>query len=87
MSDVTRGENARQVIDNPAYQEAWDDLEEAYIEALIEQDKEADGPRFRLSEGIKVLRMVKRHLESTMEAGDVKAKDLREIENGKRSFF
>lgn len=89
MSEETaaRGESARQVLDNPQYREAWTDLEAAYIEALIDLDRADDDAARRLREGVKVLRMVKRHLESTLEAGQVAAKDIREIELGKKSFF
>lgn len=65
---IRRGEEARQVLDSPLMQEAFSDLEQAYVEALIACDATDDLGRFRLSEGMKVLRLVRRHLESYVEA-------------------
>jgi len=60
---------ARALLDAPLLQEAFTDLEQAYVEALLECKKEDDLGRFRLSEGMKVLRLVRRQLESYVEAG------------------
>jgi len=65
---LRRAEDARQLLDAPLLQEAFTDLEQAYVEALLDCDADNDLGRFRLTEGMKVLRLVRRHLESYVEA-------------------
>lgn len=53
---LRRAEEAKEVLSHPALADAFADLEQAYVEALLECKKEDDLGRFRLSEGMKVLR-------------------------------
>lgn len=68
---LRQAEDARQLLTAPLLQEAFSDLEQAYVEALLDCAADNDLGRFRLTEGIKVLRLVRRHLESYVEAGMV----------------
>lgn len=84
---VRRAEEAKAVLSDPALKEAFADLEQAYVEALLECKKEDDLGRFRLSEGMRVLRLVKRHLESHVEAGALAVRDLEDLRRGRSGLW
>ncbi|MEQ9111214.1 MAG: hypothetical protein RIF37_00555 [Rhodospirillaceae bacterium] len=78
---------ARAVLEAPLLQEAFTDLEQAYVEALLACEKEDDLGRFRLSEGMKVVRLVRRHLESYVEAGALTMNDIQELRRGRKGIW
>ena len=84
---LQRAEEAKEVLSHPALAEAFTDLEQAYVEALLECRKEDDLGRFRLSEGMKVLRLVKRQLEAHVEAGDLAAHEVQELRRGNKGIW
>lgn len=87
QDDLTRAEDAARLLNEPILQEAFATLERAYVEALIECGKENDDGRYRLSEGIKTVRLVKRHLEQVLETGQVAKREIQELERGRKPFF
>lgn len=84
---LRRAEEAKHVLAHPALADAFADLEQAYVEALLDCKKEDDLGRFRLSEGMKVLRLVKRQLESHIEAGELAARDIEEMRRSSKGIW
>ncbi len=84
---LRRAEDAAHLLNHPALQNAFSDLESAYVEALLECKKEDDLGRFRLSEGMKVLRLVRRQLESHIEAGELAKRDAETLRRGSEGFW
>ncbi|MEQ8736707.1 MAG: hypothetical protein RIC29_17425 [Rhodospirillaceae bacterium] len=84
---LRRAEEAKAVLSHPALAEAFTDLEQAYVEALLDCKKEDDLGRFRLSEGMKVLRLVKRQLEAQVEAGALAVNDIQELRRGGKGIW
>ncbi|MEQ8510081.1 MAG: hypothetical protein RIB43_13830 [Rhodospirillaceae bacterium] len=82
-----RAEEAKTLLSHPALSEAFTDLEQAYVEAFLDCKKEDDLGRFRLSEGMKVLRLVKRQLETQVEAGALAANDIQELRRGRKGIW
>ena len=88
QDDILReAEEAKDVLSHPALAEAFTDLEQAYVEALLECKKEDDLGRFRLSEGMKVLRLVKRQLEAQVEAGALAVHEVQELRRGGKGIW
>lgn len=65
---------ARQVIENPAFQEAFQELEQAYLEKLLSLGPLSHRRRFSYSEAINILRQVKHSLVMTIEEGEAQDK-------------
>lgn len=82
-----RAEEAKSVLSDPSLKEAFADIEQAYVEALLDCKKDDDLGRFRLSEGMRVLRLVKRHLEARVEAGVLAARDVEELRRGRSRLW
>lgn len=84
---VATAEAAAQLLAHPLLKRAFEQLEEASMETFLECDKKDDIGRFRMSESIKVVRLVRRILEQTIENGQVAARDLHELKSGRKPFF
>lgn len=84
---INRAESAARLMSDPLLTGTFSQLEEAYLESLIECKKEDDAGRYRLSEGIKAIRLVQRALRTTIESGQVAAGQLRELKAGRKDPF
>lgn len=84
---MRRAEEAKEILSSLPLAEAFSDLEQAYVEALLECKKEDDLGRFRLSEGMKVLRLVKRQLEAQVEAGALAVHEVQELRRGGKGIW
>lgn len=74
MTHEERVAAARQALENPAIQEAFQELEQAYLEKLLTLGPLANRRRFLLSEAINILRQVQHSLVMTVETGDAQDK-------------
>jgi hypothetical protein len=83
---IVRAESAARLLSDPLMKEAFDQVEAACLEALVECRKEDDAGRYRLSEGIKACRLVKRILSQQIESGQVAASQIQELKTGKRPW-
>lgn len=82
-----RAESAQVILADPNLKDAFTDIEQAYVEALLDCKKDDDLGRFRLSEGMRVLRLVRRHLESHVEAGMLAVRDIEELRRGRTGLW
>jgi hypothetical protein len=82
QNEVRRGELAQQVSDNEVFQEAFDTLEQQYTEALLNSAPGQTEDRERLYMAIQALRMVRGHVQTTMETGRMARKQLDELRAG-----
>lgn len=84
---IDRGERAARLLTDPLYKEAFSQVEAAAVEALIECKKEDDNGRYRLSEGVKAIRLVRRILEQSIETGHVAYREIQELKSGRKPWF
>lgn len=87
MSDseiLRKGEQAKRLINDPLLIEIFGTLEDRYLEAW--GDSSLDAPsdlRERMFLMVKALRAVRRHLDILAEDGDIKRKELEQLEEKK----
>lgn len=66
---IKRGDDARQIVENPLFLEAFEELRAVYIGLLESLPPKDDLGRFRYTEALKQVRYVKGHLESVLAQG------------------
>lgn len=74
MTNEERVAAARQALENPAIQEAFHDLEQAYLERLLNLGPLSHRRRFLYSEAINILRQVQHSLVMTVETAEAQDK-------------
>jgi len=84
---LRRADEARELMGHPLLAEAFKDLEQGYVEALVACKAGDDNGRFRLAEGVKILRLVRRQLQEHVESGELTARGIEELQKGKRGLF
>jgi len=67
---------AKQLLDNQELKAAFETVESRYLEALLGTDVDDDVARFRFAEAIKVVRLVARQLEITIQNGKLSQAEL-----------
>lgn len=72
---IKRGDDARQVIENPLFIEAFEELRAVYIGLLESLHAKDDLGRFRYTEALKQVKFVKAHLESVLHQGNLTAQE------------
>ena len=77
---IYNGDQARQVLENEAFQQAFADIEQDLIESWknlpAKVDKESVNTRERLHLAVQMLGKVKQTLQSTLETGKLAVLDL-----------
>lgn len=74
MNDpIKRGEDARQIVENPLFLESFEELRAVYIGLLESLPAKDDLGRFRYTEALKQVKYVKAHLESVLAQGRLAA--------------
>lgn len=79
---IDRAQKAADLLGNELLTEAFTDLEKTYVEAFVKCGADDDMGRYRLAEGVKVLRAVRRHLESAIEDGQIAHHTAEEMKRG-----
>lgn len=70
---VLRGENARQLINNPLYQEAYEGTRAAIFEAIAQTDPKDTQGHLHLLLSLKALDRVSRYMKTVIESGSVES--------------
>lgn len=84
---IRRGEEARQIVQNPLFIEAIEELRAVYIGVLESLPAKDDLGRFRYTEALKQVRFLKAHLESVLAQGKIAEDDARLAEENKVLSF
>lgn len=69
MSDIERGNRARQIIEDPLFIEAWEGLERGAIERLAAADANDTDTLRSLTMSLQTVRAVRRRMEVWMAQG------------------
>ena len=83
QDEVREGQEAVNLLNNVLLRDAFEGVEQDYLEALLEVPVEDDISRFRFSEGIKVVRMVRQQLEVYVRNGQLSAHELDQMGTSK----
>jgi hypothetical protein len=67
--DIQRGQNARRLIDDPLYKEAFDTTKEHLIDLLLQTKISEEVERDRIYITIKSLDLVDQHIKSVLDTG------------------
>ena len=73
--EVRRADNARQLLDNPLFQEAFTTIRKELIEHLLNTRVAEEVERDRLYITIKALDLVEQHIKSVFETGKLAEKE------------
>jgi len=73
--EVRRAEDARQLLDNPLFQEAFTTIRKELIEHLLNTRVAEEVERDRLYITIKALDLVEQHIKSVFETGKLAEKE------------
>jgi len=88
IDPINRGQSAHQIIHNPLFIEAFEELRAVYIGLLESLPAKDDLGRFRYTEALKQVKFVKAHLESVLAQGNLAADEAKLAEeNGVLSFI
>lgn len=68
---IRRAEDARQIVENPLFLEAFEELRSVYIGILESLHAKDDLGRFRYTEALKQVKFVKAHLEAAVAQGKI----------------
>lgn len=79
---IRRGEDARRLLQEPLLVEAFDKLDAAYIKAWRETNDEKIKEYCHF--GTKAIAAMRRHLEMTVQTGDISVKEIQLEEDRKR---
>lgn len=82
---VLRGETARQLLDSPIYQEAYQGTRQAIFEAIAATDPKEKETHLHLLLSLKALDRVSRYMRTVIESGTVEKFKI-EVEKRKLSF-
>ena len=78
---------AQQLLENRELREAFEVVERQYLDALLLAPEKDDLGRFRYSEAIKVIRLVRRQLQTVVENGKLSKAELDVMTGDKRRAF
>lgn len=87
LDTVRLAKEAEQLSNNDTLSSAFDKVEEQYLEAMLLASEKDDLGRFRYSEAIKVLRLVKQQLFLAIQDGELSKFELSQMGGKKRPFF
>ena len=86
-NDIRRANEARALMSNDILSEAFDEVERQYLDAMLTATEKDDLGRFRFSEAIKVVRLVKQQLAIAISNGELSSHELTMMSGKRRSFF
>lgn len=84
---IRRGEDARQIVQNPLFIEAFEELRAVYIGLLESLNAKDDLGRFRYTEALKQVKFVKAHLETVLAQGKLAEDEAKLAEENKVLSF
>lgn len=82
--EAERGEQARAVLDNPAYVLAWGRMRQELIDIWVRSETGNAEARERVWLSVRLLDRLKAEFEKTMRSGRLSAAELIQIEEQKR---
>jgi len=65
------GDKARLVLDSPIFKQAWKDAEDSIVSQMVEARMRDTEIHTRLVVALQILNHVRRHIEMTMETGQM----------------
>ena len=74
-------------MSNDILSDAFDEVERQYLDAMLTATEKDDLGRFRFSEAIKVVRLVKQQLAIAISNGELSSHELTMMSGKRRSFF
>mgnify|MGYP003637377227 FL=1 len=86
-NDIRRANEARALMSNDILSDAFDEVERQYLDAMLTATEKDDLGRFRFSEAIKVVRLVKQQLAIAISNGELSSHELTMMSGKRRSFF
>lgn len=86
LQEVQDANAAQRILDDKQITNAFEMVEHSYLDAMLTASEKDDLGRFRYSEAIKVLRLVRHHLANTVKNGALSKHELDEI-SPKKGFF
>lgn len=84
---IERGQAAHQIVNNPLFNEAFEELRAVYIGILESLPAKDDLGRYRYTEALKQVKFVKAHLESVLAQGNLATGDANLAEENKVLSF
>jgi hypothetical protein len=87
IDPIRRGDQARQILENPLFNEAFEDLRAVYIGLLESLHAKDDLGRFRYTEALKQVKYVKAHLETVLAQGKLAEDEAKLAEENKVLSF
>jgi hypothetical protein len=79
---AAKGMRAQRLLDDPIFQEAFDQIEAAYIEKWKSSSARDDDARQRLWQGVQILGIVKENIKQFAKDGRVAAASLKALTKG-----
>lgn len=76
---VERGNHAKRILNDELITEAFDVLEQAYLEMTLECDPSDDLGRYRYAEAVKVVRQVREHFRTVIDDGKMAHEELNRV--------
>jgi hypothetical protein len=86
MDEITRGKDAARILNEPLYQEAFSMVRDGIVKAMTQSAMGDEKTHNRQVIALQVLEMVKRHLQTTMETGQMAEIQVQD-KKGLRKFF
>jgi hypothetical protein len=86
MDEITRGKDAARILNEPLYQEAFSMVRDGIVKAMTQSAMGDEKTHIRQVIALQVLEMVKRHLQTTMETGQMAEIQVQD-KKGLRKFF
>ena len=79
--ELRRADEAKRLLDNPLFKEAFETIRKALIEHLLNTRVAEEVERDRLYIAIKALDLVEQHIQSVLETGKLAKKEQEEFIN------
>ena len=76
-----RGEDAKRLLEDPMFDEAFEEVKAAYMDALMQCPRRDAEGRGYLLDGLKVLDLVKQHLSWAVSTGEFSKKQAEQLKN------
>ena len=86
QKEAIDGAKARQVLENEAYQTAWEDAENSIIAQMVEVPMRDTEMHSRLVMALQILASVRKHINTVLETGQMAEMSLREDNSVTRMF-
>ena len=85
QQEVSQSNKARQLLDNPLFKEALDELKKLYAESLFNTGAKEQETREKLWLAVNVLGKVEQHIQQVLDTGKLAKKQLEDFRKQEES--